>query len=59
VRPYGPFLWEVCDRCNYDGHTCHFCGDNLRHDERNADGTEHGCYADARAEFRRAQEAAA
>lgn len=42
-----PALWEVCDACNFVKHRCHFCGDDLRHDERtNFDGTLHGCYAD-------------
>ena len=40
----GPHLWEVCDRCNYDRHICPGCGDNLRHDDRNLDGTPHTCY---------------
>lgn len=23
--------YECCDACNYDIHTCHFCGDTLGH----------------------------
>lgn len=49
---HGPFLYEVCDACNYDQHRCFFCGDDLRHDERNTDGTEHPCYVDALASLR-------
>lgn len=25
--------YECCDRCNLDGHICHFCGENLGHSE--------------------------
>lgn len=43
-RPLGPPLYLVCDRCNYDRHICFGCGDNLRHDDNNLDGTPHvGC----------------
>jgi len=30
---YGPYLWQVCDGCNYNLHRCHFCGDDLTHAE--------------------------
>ena len=30
---YGPRLWEVCDKCNYNNHRCYFCGDDLTHAE--------------------------
>jgi hypothetical protein len=49
--PPGPHLWEVCGRCNFRLHLCHFCGQDLRHDEHNFDGTPHGCYVDADAHF--------
>lgn len=47
LREHGPHLYEVCDACNYERHTCHFCGEDLRHDERNLDGTPHPCYEEA------------
>lgn len=28
--------YKCCDRCNYDTHICHFCGDNLGHEEVSA-----------------------
>jgi len=28
--------YNCCDRCNYDRHTCHFCGDPLGHKEVSA-----------------------
>lgn len=28
--------YECCDKCNYDIHFCHFCGDYLGHDEVSA-----------------------
>lgn len=31
---------HCCDRCNYDTHACHFCGDYLGHNEVSA------CYLD-------------
>lgn len=36
-----------CASCNYDRHTCYFCGDYLRHDGANFGGTVHLCYEDA------------
>lgn len=24
---------SCCEKCNYDRHQCHFCGDHLAHDE--------------------------
>lgn len=46
-RPYGPHLFEVCDACNYNKHICHFCGEDLRHDERLLDGSPNPCYEEA------------
>ena len=40
-----------CDRCNYDNHRCHFCGDPLRHDDSPYDlpvGSPNPCYVEAR-----------
>jgi hypothetical protein len=28
--------WNCCDQCNYQTHTCHFCGDDLGHAEVSA-----------------------
>ena len=39
---YGPYLWQICDRCNYNDHRCHFCGDDLTHAE--AVNHTHPCY---------------
>lgn len=46
--PAGPHLWEVCDRCNFNRHTCHFCGDDLRHaeDDHTNRANLHACYLD-------------
>jgi phosphorylcholine metabolism protein LicD len=29
-------IYDCCSRCNYDNHTCHFCGDELGHSEVSA-----------------------
>ncbi len=44
LREHGPFLWEVCEACNYERHICHFCGEDLRHDNRLLDGSPNPCY---------------
>lgn len=36
-----------CEACNLDRHTCHFCGDSLRHDGRLWSGEPNRCYEDA------------
>lgn len=36
-KPY----YEVCDACNYDRHTCHFCGEHLTHDGYDPQGNLH------------------
>jgi hypothetical protein len=47
VVQYGPHLWEVCERCNYDRHVCFFCGDDLRHAEDTHRGPNaHACYVE-------------
>ena len=30
---HGPHPWMICDRCNYVTHRCHFCGDDLSHNQ--------------------------
>lgn len=39
--------YRCCDRCNYDNHVCHFCGDPLLHDGRNINGFPHPCSDDS------------
>lgn len=34
-------LWETCDQCNYRGHTCHFCGEDLDHESFAPGGKRH------------------
>lgn len=36
-----------CERCNYDEHRCHFCGDDLDHFDRMPDGSPNPCYVEA------------
>jgi hypothetical protein len=48
---YGGACPWCCTDCNYADHRCHFCGDDLRHDNsRWADppGTPNPCYEEAR-----------
>jgi hypothetical protein len=37
----GKKYFEICDRCNYDRHYCHFCGDSLTHDDYDSGGNLH------------------
>jgi hypothetical protein len=37
----GKHYFELCDRCNYDRHLCHFCGEPLSHDGYQFDGQLH------------------
>jgi hypothetical protein len=47
IMGYGPYLWEVCDRCNYNNHICHFCGDDLTHAQDGMVNQQNPCYVDA------------
>lgn len=43
---YNGACYFCCDYCNYDRHTCHFCGDSLMHgDVDHGTREKHGCYA--------------
>ena len=33
-----------CESCNYNQHICHFCGDDLRHDDTLSNGALNPCY---------------
>lgn len=37
----GTPFYENCDACNYGGHTCPGCGEDLDHFSRMLDGSEH------------------
>jgi len=40
----GSCYW-CCERCNYDQHTCHFCGASIDHNSNDiGTGMTHGCY---------------
>ena len=41
---YGPYLYEVCDKCNYNKHICHFCGDDLTHSQDVGVNQRNPCY---------------
>lgn len=43
---YGPYLYEVCDSCNYNSHTCFFCGDDLTHSQDVGVNQRNPCYDD-------------
>ena len=43
---YGPYLWEVCDSCNYNQHICPMCGDDLTHAEAQGVNQQHPCLVD-------------
>lgn len=44
----------ACDGCNYDRHLCHFCGDNITHEEAMKYGTCEGDREYGRAVLREA-----
>jgi hypothetical protein len=31
IPTYGPYTWEVCERCDYNRHVCGGCGEELTH----------------------------
>lgn len=33
--------YNCCERCNYDQHICHFCGERLRHNSTEYNGLRH------------------
>lgn len=37
----GKKMYEVCDSCNYEMHSCHFCGASLTHSEHDYGGNHH------------------
>lgn len=41
------FCYHCCVACNYDRHTCHFCGDSLSHLGKLLNGLPNPCYKDA------------
>lgn len=55
---YEASCYQCCSECNYDRHTCHFCGDELRHDNSRYEdpiGTPNPCYVEADKELARGQ----
>lgn len=48
----GPYLFLVCEACNYVKHRCHFCGDDLSHaEDLRLNGQIHACYEEAEREL--------
>jgi hypothetical protein len=49
MHTHGGACFYCCDLCNHDQHSCHFCGDPLRHDGLLLTGDPNPCHERASA----------